>query len=234
MHASSTKEFPALIIFYLLYYNPSQKARRVLPRTVETVYQPQVKAGIYPAPIRPSIPRDGAAADECREHPKTLPVAQPNIHKTVHTAAYGAGVYGAGVCRFLRCEVRRRCVWRVATALMAMPPAMRALAGRQWMCWRPLRRSCWKRVKHIHPPHASYRNVSYAQEAYMVKCIMVLSHSGTYFFLRVFINLVLTATAGAVIINIVAYHERRGGIAQLARAHGSYPWCRGFKSLFRY
>ena len=25
-----------------------------------------------------------------------------------------------------------------------------------------------------------------------------------------------------------------GGIAQLARAHGSYPWCRGFKSLFRY
>ena len=25
-----------------------------------------------------------------------------------------------------------------------------------------------------------------------------------------------------------------GEIAQLARAHGSYPWCRGFKSLFRY
>ena len=25
-----------------------------------------------------------------------------------------------------------------------------------------------------------------------------------------------------------------GGIAQLARAHGSYPWCRGFKSLSRY
>ena len=25
-----------------------------------------------------------------------------------------------------------------------------------------------------------------------------------------------------------------GGIAQLARAHGSYPWCHGFKSLFRY
>ena len=25
-----------------------------------------------------------------------------------------------------------------------------------------------------------------------------------------------------------------GGIAQLARAHGSYPWCRGFKSPFRY
>ena len=25
-----------------------------------------------------------------------------------------------------------------------------------------------------------------------------------------------------------------GGIAQLARAHGSYPWCRGFKSPSRY
>ncbi len=25
-----------------------------------------------------------------------------------------------------------------------------------------------------------------------------------------------------------------GEIAQLARAHGSYPWCRGFKSPFRY
>ena len=27
---------------------------------------------------------------------------------------------------------------------------------------------------------------------------------------------------------------RYGGIAQLARAHGSYPWCREFKSPFRY
>ena len=25
-----------------------------------------------------------------------------------------------------------------------------------------------------------------------------------------------------------------GGIAQLARAHGSYPWCRWFESNFRY
>ena len=25
-----------------------------------------------------------------------------------------------------------------------------------------------------------------------------------------------------------------GGVAQLARAHGSYPWCRGFKSPLRY
>ena len=25
-----------------------------------------------------------------------------------------------------------------------------------------------------------------------------------------------------------------GGIAQLARAHGSYPWCRWFKSSSRY
>ena len=30
------------------------------------------------------------------------------------------------------------------------------------------------------------------------------------------------------------YTSTYGGIAQLARAHGSYPWCRGFKSLFRY
>ena len=32
-------------------------------------------------------------------------------------------------------------------------------------------------------------------------------------------------------ISIYTYH---GGIAQLARAHGSYPWCRWFKSSFRY
>ena len=29
-------------------------------------------------------------------------------------------------------------------------------------------------------------------------------------------------------------HIKCGGIAQLARAHGSYPWCRWFKSSFRY
>ena len=28
--------------------------------------------------------------------------------------------------------------------------------------------------------------------------------------------------------------KENGEIAQLARAHGSYPWCRGFKSLSRY
>ena len=31
-------------------------------------------------------------------------------------------------------------------------------------------------------------------------------------------------------IDLIEY----GGIAQLARAHGSYPWCRWFKSSFRY
>ena len=30
------------------------------------------------------------------------------------------------------------------------------------------------------------------------------------------------------------YQNKYGEIAQLARAHGSYPWCRGFKSLSRY
>ena len=29
-------------------------------------------------------------------------------------------------------------------------------------------------------------------------------------------------------------HIKCGGIAQLARAHGSYPWCRWFKSSSRY
>jgi hypothetical protein len=28
--------------------------------------------------------------------------------------------------------------------------------------------------------------------------------------------------------------RRFGGVAQLARAHGSYPWCRQFKSVLRY
>ena len=30
------------------------------------------------------------------------------------------------------------------------------------------------------------------------------------------------------------YLYLNGEIAQLARAHGSYPWCRGFESLSRY
>ena len=30
------------------------------------------------------------------------------------------------------------------------------------------------------------------------------------------------------------YQPNYGGIAQLARAHGSYPWCRWFKSSSRY
>ena len=30
------------------------------------------------------------------------------------------------------------------------------------------------------------------------------------------------------------YRYLYGGIAQLARAHGSYPWCRRFKSYSRY
>ena len=35
---------------------------------------------------------------------------------------------------------------------------------------------------------------------------------------------------GPILIKIFLY----GGIAQLARAHGSYPWCRWFKSSSRY
>ena len=30
---------------------------------------------------------------------------------------------------------------------------------------------------------------------------------------------------------IIGFH---GPLAQLARAHGSYPWCHEFESLFRY
>ena len=33
---------------------------------------------------------------------------------------------------------------------------------------------------------------------------------------------------------ILIHFETYGGIAQLARAHGSYPWCQEFKSLLRY
>ena len=36
------------------------------------------------------------------------------------------------------------------------------------------------------------------------------------------------------IILLVRFGNERGEVAQLARAHGSYPWCRGFKSLLRY
>ena len=33
---------------------------------------------------------------------------------------------------------------------------------------------------------------------------------------------------------LLRQQEFYGGIAQLARAHGSYPWCRGFESPSRY
>ncbi len=33
---------------------------------------------------------------------------------------------------------------------------------------------------------------------------------------------------------VTKVYSEHGGIAQLARAHGSYPWCREFKSPFRY
>ena len=33
---------------------------------------------------------------------------------------------------------------------------------------------------------------------------------------------------------VIMYLLSYGDVAQLARAHGSYPWCRGFKSLRRY
>ncbi len=33
---------------------------------------------------------------------------------------------------------------------------------------------------------------------------------------------------------IISFVVRNGGIAQLARAHGSYPWCQWFKSTYRY
>ena len=35
-------------------------------------------------------------------------------------------------------------------------------------------------------------------------------------------------------ITLMIISKIYGGIAQLARAHGSYPWCRWFKSSFRY
>ena len=35
-------------------------------------------------------------------------------------------------------------------------------------------------------------------------------------------------------ISFKTFSKYYGEIAQLARAHGSYPWCRGFKSLSRY
>ena len=35
-------------------------------------------------------------------------------------------------------------------------------------------------------------------------------------------------------ITLMIISKIYGGIAQLARAHGSYPWCRGFESPSRY
>ena len=39
---------------------------------------------------------------------------------------------------------------------------------------------------------------------------------------------------GSSPIGPIPLSDTYGGIAQLARAHGSYPWCREFKSPFRY
>ena len=40
-----------------------------------------------------------------------------------------------------------------------------------------------------------------------------------------------SSPVGPIYMDLYTEH---GGIAQLARAHGSYPWCRGFESPFRY
>ena len=42
------------------------------------------------------------------------------------------------------------------------------------------------------------------------------------------------ALQAPLIFRYGAQKQKYGGIAQLARAHGSYPWCREFKSPFRY
>ena len=40
---------------------------------------------------------------------------------------------------------------------------------------------------------------------------------------------------GSSPVGPISFEKRyNGGVAQLARAHGSYPWCRGFKSPLRY
>ena len=39
---------------------------------------------------------------------------------------------------------------------------------------------------------------------------------------------------GSSPIGPILLQNTHGEIAQLARAHGSYPWCREFKSPFRY
>mgnify|MGYP007073682319 CR=1 FL=1 len=44
----------------------------------------------------------------------------------------------------------------------------------------------------------------------------------------------LTRPRGSVIVSFVRYGRRHGGIAQLARACGSYPQCPRFKSRCRY
>ena len=40
-----------------------------------------------------------------------------------------------------------------------------------------------------------------------------------------------SSPVGPIYMDLYTEH---GGIAQLARAHGSYPWCRGFESPSRY
>jgi hypothetical protein len=39
---------------------------------------------------------------------------------------------------------------------------------------------------------------------------------------------------GSSPVGPTTYQISYGGIAQMARAHGSYPWCREFESPFRY
>ena len=43
-----------------------------------------------------------------------------------------------------------------------------------------------------------------------------------------------SSPVGPIVNEKVYKRIEYGEIAQLARAHGSYPWCRGFKSLSRY
>ena len=47
-------------------------------------------------------------------------------------------------------------------------------------------------------------------------------------------SICLTSRGSQVRALQVPCYKRYGEIAQLARAHGSYPWCRGFESPSRY
>ena len=132
-------------------------ALSILAHAEESVDEPQTKTRIHPAEMRPAIAGDRMPSDEGREHPKRLPVAQPDIYEIVQATANGTGINGARLSALRRRKIRRRRGRRgmAASIVAAVTAVRRCRMRRRRGSVRCCGRCGWpsdREGKHIHPP----------------------------------------------------------------------------------